>query len=144
MEALQTVKGLFPRMSNSELMAPVENVAVSTERLRQRLLEEGVSEAAIQESEQIMENEFASLQSQMMVLRQKYWLLTGTLRHLETEKVDLENTVVDESQRQLKNVGASSRSRPDKYSGEHTSACPTCFWLARVYESQIIINVLGS
>ncbi|KAL8467177.1 hypothetical protein ACS0TY_036045 [Phlomoides rotata] len=116
MEALQTVKGLFPRMSNSELMAPVENVAVSTERLRQRLLEEGVSEAAIQESEQIMENEFASLQSQMMVLRQKYWLLTDTLRHLETEKVDLENTVVDESQRQLKNVGASSRSRPDKYS----------------------------
>ncbi|KAL8555619.1 hypothetical protein ACS0TY_003427 [Phlomoides rotata] len=143
MEALQTVKGLFPRMSNSELMAPVENVAVSTERLRQRLLEECVSEAAIQESEQIMD-EFASLQSQKMVLRQKYWLLTDTLRHLETEKVDLENTVVDESQRQLKNIGASSRSRPDKYSGEHTSACPTYFWLARVYESQLIINVLGS
>lgn len=83
MEALQTVKGLFPRMSNSELMAPVENVAISTERLRQRLLEEGLSEAAIQESEQIMKNEFASLQSQMMVLRQKYWLLMDTLRHLE-------------------------------------------------------------
>ncbi|XP_075483397.1 oxysterol-binding protein-related protein 1C-like [Primulina tabacum] len=34
----------------------------------------------------------------------------------DTEKVDLENTVVDESQRQLKEVGSSSRSRQDKYS----------------------------
>ncbi|KAL0391713.1 UNVERIFIED_CONTAM: Oxysterol-binding protein-related protein 1C [Sesamum radiatum] len=116
MEALQTVKDMFPRMSNSELMAPVDNVAVSTERLRQRLSEEGLSEAAIQDSEQIMRNEFASLQNQLMLLKQKYWLLMDTLRQLETEKVDLENTVVDESQRQLKDVGSSSRSRQDKYS----------------------------
>ncbi|KAI3464462.1 hypothetical protein Pfo_021125 [Paulownia fortunei] len=116
MEALQTVKDMFPRMSNSELMAPVDNLAVSTEKLRQRLFEEGLSEAAIQESEQIMKDEFASLQNQLMLLKQKHWLLMDTLRQLETEKVDLENTVVDESQRQLKEVGASSRSRQDKYS----------------------------
>ncbi|PQM36853.1 hypothetical protein Pyn_04986 [Prunus yedoensis var. nudiflora] len=29
-EALQAVKDMFPRISNSELMAPVDNVAVST------------------------------------------------------------------------------------------------------------------
>ncbi|KAK6132373.1 hypothetical protein DH2020_033894 [Rehmannia glutinosa] len=116
MEALQTVKDMFPRMSNSELMAPVDNLAVSTEKLRQRLLEEGLSEAAIQQSEQIMRNEFASLQNQLMLLKQKHWLLMDTLRQLETEKVDLENTVVDESQRQLKEVEASSGSRQDKYS----------------------------
>lgn len=40
---------------------------------------------------------------------------------VQTEKVDLENTVVDESQRQLKDVGA-SRSKQDKYSGKHASA----------------------
>ncbi|KAF2296758.1 hypothetical protein GH714_001706 [Hevea brasiliensis] len=40
MEALQAVKDMFPRMSNSELMAPIDNVAVSTEKLRQRLQEE--------------------------------------------------------------------------------------------------------
>lgn len=114
MEALQAVKDMFPRMSNSELMAPIDNVAVSTEKLRQRLLEAGVSEDAIEESEQIMRDEFASLQNQLMLLKQKHWLLIDTLRQLETEKVDLENTVVDESQRQLK--GASSRSRQDKYS----------------------------
>ncbi|KZV28832.1 Oxysterol-binding protein [Dorcoceras hygrometricum] len=116
MEALQAVKDMFPRMSNSELMAPVEDIVVCTEKLRQRLLEEGLSEAAIQDSEQIMRNEFASMQNQLMLFKQKHWLLMDTLRHLETEKVDLENTVVDESQRQLKEVGSSSRSRQDKYS----------------------------
>ncbi|XP_057504510.1 oxysterol-binding protein-related protein 1C-like isoform X5 [Actinidia eriantha] len=116
MDALQAVKDMFPRMSNSELMAPVDNVVESTEKLRQLLLEEGASEAAIQDSEQIMRNEFAAMQNQLMLLRQKHWLLLDTLRQLETEKVDLENTVVDESQRQLKELGVSSKLRQDKSS----------------------------
>ncbi|KAL5820924.1 hypothetical protein ACOSQ3_022806 [Xanthoceras sorbifolium] len=115
-EALQTVKDMFPRISNSELMATVENVAVSTEKLRQRLLEEGLSETAIQDVEQIMRTEFSALHSHLVVLKQKQMLLVDTLRQLETEKVDLENTVVDESQRQLKEQKTSSRSKPDKYS----------------------------
>ncbi|XP_058191629.1 oxysterol-binding protein-related protein 1C-like isoform X2 [Rhododendron vialii] len=117
MDALQAVKDMFPRLSNSELMAPVDNVVVSTEKLRQRLLEEGLSEAAIHDSEQIVRSEFAVLQSQLMVLKQKHWLLLDTLRQLETEKVDLENTVVDESQRQLKELEPSYGSRQDKSSG---------------------------
>ncbi|XP_048331317.2 oxysterol-binding protein-related protein 1C isoform X2 [Ziziphus jujuba] len=115
MEALQAVKDMFPRMSNSELMAPVDQVTVSTEKLRQRLMQEGVSEEAIHDSEQIMRSEFSVLQNQLMLLKQKQWLLMDTLRHLETEKVDLENTVVDES-RQLNDSGASSSLRQDKYS----------------------------
>ncbi|KAG6707338.1 hypothetical protein I3842_06G025800 [Carya illinoinensis] len=116
MEALQAVKDMFPRMSNSELMAPIDNFTVSTEKLRQRLLEEGVGEAAIQDSEQIMRSEFAVLQSQLVLLKQKQCLLIDTLRQLETEKVDLENTVVDESQRQCNDQGVSSRLRQDKFS----------------------------
>ncbi|XP_071710667.1 oxysterol-binding protein-related protein 1C-like isoform X2 [Rutidosis leptorrhynchoides] len=116
MEALQAVKGMFPRMSNSELMAPMGGVTVSTEKLRQRLLDEGVSEAAIQDSEQIMRSEFSAMQDQLVLLKQKHLLLRDTLRMLETEKVDLENTVVDESQRQSKEVGATSRLRQEKYS----------------------------
>ncbi|GJY21632.1 oxysterol-binding protein [Tanacetum coccineum] len=116
MEALQAVKGMFPRMSNSELMAPIGGITVSTEKLRQRLLEEGVSEAAIQDSEHIMRNEFSAMQDQLVLLKQKHLLLMDTLRMLETEKVDLENTVVDESQRQSKEVGATSRLRQEKYS----------------------------
>ncbi|KAI4375121.1 hypothetical protein MLD38_013030 [Melastoma candidum] len=108
MEALQAVKDMFPRISNSELMAPLGNVAVSTGKLRKRLLVEGVREEAIQDSEQIMRSEFASLQNQLVLLKQKQWLLIDTLRQLETEKVDLENTVVDESQRRLNDHEASS------------------------------------
>ncbi|KAG7016516.1 Oxysterol-binding protein-related protein 1C [Cucurbita argyrosperma subsp. argyrosperma] len=100
MEALQAVKELFPRMSNCELMAPMDFLSVSTDKIRQRLLEEGVSETAIQDTENIMKTEFAALQNQLFLLKQKQWQLIDTLRHLETEKVDLENTVVDESQRQ--------------------------------------------
>ncbi|KAJ0233259.1 Oxysterol-binding protein-related protein 1C [Hirschfeldia incana] len=105
-EALQAVKDMFPRMSNSELMAPTNNLAMSTEKLRQRLVDEGVSELAIQDCEQIMRSEFSALQSQLVLLKQKQWLLIDTLRQLETEKVDLENTLVDESQRQAVNGGS--------------------------------------
>ncbi|XP_030545173.1 oxysterol-binding protein-related protein 1C-like isoform X2 [Rhodamnia argentea] len=108
LEALQAVKDMFPRMSNSELMAPMDNAIVSTEKLRHHLQEEGVREALIQECEQIMRNEAAAMQNQVLLLKQKQWLLIDTLRQLETEKVDLENTVVDESQRQLNDHKASS------------------------------------
>ncbi|XP_058768014.1 oxysterol-binding protein-related protein 1C-like [Vicia villosa] len=116
MEALQAVKDMFPRISNSELMAPVDNVTISTEKLRNRLLEEGVGEAAIQDSEQIMRTEFAALQNQLMLLKQKHSVLIDTLRHLETDKVDLENTVVDESQRQWNDQENSNGLMLEKFS----------------------------
>ncbi|KAK9023880.1 hypothetical protein V6N11_004070 [Hibiscus sabdariffa] len=168
-EALQAVKDMFPRMSNSELMAPMDNVAVSTEKLRQRLMQEKVNELVIQDSEQIMKSEFSALQNHLVLLKQKQSLLIDTLRLLEesvlvsktlvvswlfrgkindrssetfvvglveilmmavtvsvvlvvgsvifwTEKVDLENTVVDESQNKLNDLGASSMIRQDKSS----------------------------
>lgn len=37
---------------------------------------------------------------------------------MQSEKVDLENTVVDESQRQFEDHGASSSMRQDKSSGK--------------------------
>ncbi|KAH9664728.1 PH domain-containing protein [Citrus sinensis] len=114
MEALQAVKEMFPRISNSDYFVPMDNeVAVSTEKLRQRLLDEGVSEDAIQESEDIMRDEFSALHKHLVVLKQRQLLLIDTLRQLETEKVDLENTVVNESQRQWKEQGASPRLRQD-------------------------------
>ncbi|KAF9608471.1 hypothetical protein IFM89_009837 [Coptis chinensis] len=116
MEALQAMKDMFPRMSNSELMAPVDNAAVLTEKLRQRLLDEGVNESAILDSEQIMRSEFSVLQNQLVLLKQKQSLLIDTLRYLETEKVDLENTLVDESQRQSNEHEASFRLRQEKFS----------------------------
>lgn len=118
-EALQATKEMFPRMSTSEMVGPGDTaaaVAVSTERLRQRLQQEGVSEAAIADSERIVRTEFEVLHKQLMLLKQKQTLLLDTLRQLETEKVDLENTLVDESQRQSKEYGSTSRSKNEKYS----------------------------
>ena len=83
MEALHAVKDMFPRMSNSELMAQMDNVAVSTDKLRQRLLEEGLREAAIHDSEQIMKNEFSCMHTHLLLLKQKQLLLIDTMRQLE-------------------------------------------------------------
>jgi len=119
LEALRATKDMFPRMSSSEMVGPGDTaaaVAVSTERLRQRLQQEGVSEAAITDSEKIVRAEFESLHKQLVLSKQKQALLVETLRQLETEKVDLENTLVDESQRQSKEYGSASKSRHDKYS----------------------------
>ncbi|RWW20225.1 hypothetical protein BHE74_00043519 [Ensete ventricosum] len=117
MEALLAVKDMFPRISNSELMAPVDNVIVSTEKLRQRLLEEGMSEGAIQDTEQIMRSEFASLQDQVVLLKQKQILLLDTLRQLETEKVDLENTLIDENHQRSRDCEPTSVPENGKFSG---------------------------
>ncbi|KAM0835739.1 hypothetical protein ACQ4PT_062745 [Festuca glaucescens] len=119
LEALRATKEMFPRMSTSEMVGPGDTaaaVAVSTERLRQRLQQEGVGEAAIADSERIVRAEFEALHKQLVLLKQKQALLLDTLRHLETEKVDLENTLVDESQRQSKEYGSASRPRNEKYS----------------------------
>ncbi|KAG8097905.1 hypothetical protein GUJ93_ZPchr0013g36803 [Zizania palustris] len=118
-EALRATKEMFPRMSTSEMVGPGDTaaaVAISTERLRQRLQSEGISETAIADSEKIVRTEFEALHKQLVLLKQKQALLLETLRQLETEKVDLENTLVDESQRQSKEYGSTSRSRNEKYS----------------------------
>lgn len=85
MEVLRAVKSMFPRVLNRELMAPSDVAVVSTEKLRQWLQEEGLRESAIQESEQIMRREFASLQNQLMLFKQKQTLLLDTIRQLEVK-----------------------------------------------------------
>ncbi|AQK63602.1 Oxysterol-binding protein-related protein 1C [Zea mays] len=142
LEALRVTKDMFPRMSSSEMVGPGDTaaaVAVSTERLRQRLQQEGVSEAAIADSERIVREEFEALHKQLVLAKQKHALLLETLRQLECrvchalmlvifcilymiefieekKKVDLENTLVDESQRQSKEYGSASKPRHEKYS----------------------------
>lgn len=53
---------------------------ISMKKLRQRLQEELVSKAAIQDSENIMRIQFAALQNQLVLLKQKQSLLLNTLR----------------------------------------------------------------
>lgn len=88
MEALQAVKELFPRVPNNDLMASSENV-VSTEKLRERLLQEGVSESAILDSELIMRSEFNRMHNELMVLKQRQEILVDALRNLEVIQIEL-------------------------------------------------------
>ncbi|XP_062212164.1 oxysterol-binding protein-related protein 1C-like isoform X2 [Phragmites australis] len=90
LEALRATKEMFPRMSSSEMVGLGDTaaaVAVSTERLRQRLQQEGVSEPAIADSERIVQAEFEALHKQLVLLKQKHAFLLETLRQLEKRSI---------------------------------------------------------
>ncbi|XP_009619089.1 oxysterol-binding protein-related protein 1D isoform X2 [Nicotiana tomentosiformis] len=96
-EALGVAKDQFPRLLSSGDFASSEDFIVSTEKLRSRLVQEGIGEAVIKDCESIMLHEVAELQNQLKALQLKHIMLLDTLRQLETEKIELETTVVDET-----------------------------------------------
>lgn len=81
-DALLVAKDQFPRMLTSGDFALSEDV-VSTEKLRARLLQEGVSEAVIKDCEAILECELGDLQRKLKGLHLKHVMLLETLRQLE-------------------------------------------------------------
>ncbi|PON42319.1 Oxysterol-binding protein [Parasponia andersonii] len=115
-EALLASKDLFPRVWTSSDFAPSEDVVVSTEKLRLRLLQEGIGEAVIKDCESIMLLETSELKNQLKTLRHKHVLLLDTLRQLETEKIELEATVVDETKERESYCGQGNRRFSDFYS----------------------------
>ena len=82
-EALLAAKDLFPRVLSSNDLTPTEDVVVSTEKLRLRLLEEGIGEAVIKDCESIMLLEVSELQNKLNALQYKHVMLLQTLRQLE-------------------------------------------------------------
>ncbi|XP_052205438.1 oxysterol-binding protein-related protein 1D isoform X3 [Diospyros lotus] len=96
-DALLAAKDQFPRVLTSIDFAPSEYTAVSTDKLRSRLLQEGISEMVIKDCESIMLYELSELQNQLKALQLKHIMLLDKLRQLETEKIELEATVVDET-----------------------------------------------
>jgi len=81
-EALLAAKDLFPRAFTSNGFMPSENV-VSTEKLRQRLMQEHIDESIIKDCESIMLSEVSELESQLKALQDKHIILLDTLRQLE-------------------------------------------------------------
>lgn len=103
LDSLQAAKDLFPKVPlANDLILPFEEITISTDKLRSRLLEEGLSSDVVNDCERIMLDEFMVLQSQIKALQQKGFSLIERLRHLEAEKLELEATVVDESQHHVK------------------------------------------
>ncbi|KAK2636638.1 hypothetical protein Ddye_031430 [Dipteronia dyeriana] len=115
-EALQAAKDLFPRVLTSSDFSTSEDIVVSTEKLRVRLSQEGVGEAVIRDCESIMLAEHSELQNQLNALQRKHLMLLDTLRQLETEKIELEATVVDETKERDSFCGQGNRRYSDFYS----------------------------
>ncbi|KAK7312029.1 hypothetical protein RJT34_10574 [Clitoria ternatea] len=115
-EALQSAKDLFPRALTSSDLATPEDIVVSTEKLRSRLLQEGMGEEIINDCESIMLSEVSYLQGKLKFLQQKHVMLLDTLKQLETEKIELETTVVDETKERESYCGQGNRRFSDFYS----------------------------
>lgn len=82
-EALQAAKDLFPRVPTSNDFFLPEDIVISTEPLRSRLLKEGINESVINDCEYIMLNEFSVLEGQLKSLQRKHMILLDALRQLE-------------------------------------------------------------
>ncbi|KAL0327318.1 UNVERIFIED_CONTAM: Oxysterol-binding protein-related protein 1D [Sesamum angustifolium] len=115
-EALLVAKDKFPRLLTSNELAPSEEFVVSTEKLRSRLMQEGISEIVVKDCESIMLGEVALMQNHLKTLQLKHILLLDTLRRLETEKIELETTVVDETKARDSCCGQANRRFSDFYS----------------------------
>ncbi|KAL2903503.1 Oxysterol-binding protein-related protein 1D [Bienertia sinuspersici] len=114
-EALLAAKDLFPRVLASTDFTP-EDIVVSTEMLRRRMLQEGIAEPVIKDCESIMLTEVSELQNQFKALQCKHVSMLETLRRLESEKIELETTVVDETKRRDSCCGQGNRRFSDFYS----------------------------
>ncbi|XP_042471488.1 oxysterol-binding protein-related protein 1D-like isoform X2 [Zingiber officinale] len=116
LDALLSAKDHFaPSLAINEPEPSVE-VTVSTDKLRAKLMQEGLSEAAVKECETIMLSEVSELQDQLKSLQQRHLILLDTLRQLETEKVELETTVVDERKEREAQLGMVNGRFSDFYS----------------------------
>ena len=83
-QALVSTRGLYPlQPRNDHLLLAPNNISLSTERLKIRLLEEGTGENLVKECEQILLTEFSEMQGQLEVLCQERSNLLDTIRQLE-------------------------------------------------------------
>lgn len=101
-EALVSARNLFfITPFNDKISLVKDDITVSTKKLRDRLLEDGVSEALIKDCEQIMLSESSGLQGQLSLLCEERSNLIDTLRQLEATNVEAETSGVHETQFQL-------------------------------------------
>lgn len=83
-QALVSTRSLFslsPQNDNTPLLTRA--LSVSTDRLKRRLLEEGIGEGVVEDCEQIMLSEFSGVQGQFQLLCDERSNLLDTLRQLE-------------------------------------------------------------
>ncbi|MFS8004004.1 putative oxysterol-binding protein [Helianthus anomalus] len=115
-EALAAARNLFSlRRINDKSPIVHSDISLSTERLKQRLIDEGTSEVLIKDCEQIMLSEFSELQGQVRILCEERSNLLDTLRQLEAANIENEASGVPEGEYQLTQHAFSDLQR-SKYS----------------------------
>uniref|UniRef100_A0A5B6ZI49 Putative oxysterol-binding protein-related protein 2A-like n=1 Tax=Davidia involucrata TaxID=16924 RepID=A0A5B6ZI49_DAVIN len=115
-EALVSSRSSFSlRPLNDNLSIVPNDICISTERLKKRLLEEGISEVLVKDCEQIMISEFLEIQGQFKVLCEERSNLLDTLRQLEAANIETEASGIHDNDYQLTKHEYSSSGR-GKYS----------------------------
>ncbi|XP_042007229.1 oxysterol-binding protein-related protein 2A-like isoform X2 [Salvia splendens] len=100
--ALNSTRSLFsvrPQADNTPLLT--RELSVSTERLKLRLLEEGVGEGVVNDCEQIVLSEFSGVQGQFQLLCEERSNLLDTLRQLEAANIEAEASGSNDGEYQL-------------------------------------------
>ncbi|OMO55154.1 Oxysterol-binding protein [Corchorus capsularis] len=101
-QALVSTRSLFPlRPLNDNLSLVPRDLSISTDRLKKRLLEEGISDNLVKDCEQIMLSEFSDIQGQLKVLCEERSNLLDTLRQLEAANIEAEASGIQDGDYQL-------------------------------------------
>ncbi|VFQ93657.1 unnamed protein product [Cuscuta campestris] len=64
------------------------SISISTEKLKSRLVDEGINVGVVNECEKIMLSEFSQVQAQLKVLSEERLSLLDTLRHMEAGNIE--------------------------------------------------------
>ncbi|XP_031124685.1 oxysterol-binding protein-related protein 2A isoform X2 [Ipomoea triloba] len=89
------------RPANDNLSILPRSVSVSTEKLKKRLLDEGINEGLVKDCEQIMLSEFSEIQGQLQFLSEERSNLLDTLQQLEATNIETEASGVPDGDYQL-------------------------------------------
>ncbi|XP_062074072.1 oxysterol-binding protein-related protein 2A [Humulus lupulus] len=115
-QALFSTRSSFPTRTLHDNLSIVPNdLSVSTEKLRKRLIEEGVGESLVRDCEKIVLSEFSDIQSHLSVVCEERSNLLDTLRQLEAANIDTETSGINDGEYQLTKHDFSSLGR-GKYS----------------------------
>ncbi|XVF51699.1 hypothetical protein PTKIN_Ptkin04bG0205500 [Pterospermum kingtungense] len=101
-QALVSTRSLFPlRPLDDNLSLVSHELSISTDRLKKRLLEEGISDNLVKDCEHIMLSEFSQIQGQLKVLCEERSNLLDTLRQLEAANIEVETPGIHDGDYQL-------------------------------------------
>ncbi|XP_022156453.1 oxysterol-binding protein-related protein 2A-like isoform X2 [Momordica charantia] len=115
-QALASNRGMCPLTTLNYSLSPMpSDLSVSTERLKKRLIEDGIGETVVNECEQIMLSEFLEIQGQVQVLCEERCNLLDTIRQLEAANFEAEVSGMTDGEFQLTKHDLSSEER-GKYS----------------------------